>query len=400
MTTNAKNFLCLALVLGNCIFSCAGTNAIAATNFPAVKVFSPQESVYLPGFGPALLCQQSWGFSLQVPVGGEKGGPPKLPISNTNKVQAWLLKTDATAVQQSSKPSLINLWGIADLSEDYQFYSFAKVPVNELAGVVVSLNGKLYCHLIETNDHGPSIVPPDGNLVQISPTNISQSPLSVQVTNFDNYEHINVDYKTDKMVFDKFLTAYGELSDGDAVISSEPVKGVWTTNGVTFKFGGGYVWPYKFKIIEKNHRGEAAMPGYSGYWFYERDFATNLPIRNEIQVYNGGETTVLQIPGLNEPIDLTTQSRQYTIQLEIADYPISGFSGFRPMHKVSELHRQAWLLRADGTIFPARPPQHGGVGNGGWESERLIFQFPRKEGDDAVGAAVSIGGNLYCHALK
>ncbi|HTV40105.1 MAG TPA: hypothetical protein VMF08_06005 [Candidatus Sulfotelmatobacter sp.] len=121
---------------------------------------------------------------------------------------------------------------------------------------------------------------------------------------------------------------------------------------------------------------------------------------NEIQVYNEGdhELIVLQIPGLNESITLTTQARQYTVQLEIADYP---GTTFRPMWEAAELHRQAWLLQADGTVISqARPPQKAGVGNGGWESERLIFQFPRKEADYAVGVAVRIGGNLYCHALK
>ena len=202
------------------------------------------------------------------------------------------------------------------------------------------------------------------------------------------------------MVSDKFLYAREELSDGDAVISSEPIAHVWTTNGAMYSFGGGNISPFKFKLFETGHdRRGAGMPGYSGYWFYERDFATNLPMRtNEIQVYNEEKTGVLQIPGLNEPLFVTTQSRQYTIQLEIADYP---GPEFRPMPKISELHRQAWLLRADGTIFSqAWPPQNGGVGNGGWESERLIFLFPRKKADDAVGVAVSIGGKLYCHALK
>ncbi len=361
---------------------------------------NPQESVSLPGLGPAIFRKQSLGFSLQIPVGGGRG-VARIPASSTNKVQAWLLKTDGTVVPQSAKPSMITLGEFANFSTDYQLYSFTNVPVNELAGVVVSLNGKLYCHQLEMSGHKLSIAPLDENLVRVSPANITNYPLSVSVTNFDNYEHITVVYKADQAVFDKFFTARGELSDGDAVISSEPIKSIWTTNGMTFGCGGGYVWPFKIKIIEKNHRGETAMPGQSGYWFYERDFVTNLPMRtNAIQVYNGGETSDLRISGLNEPIVLTTQSRQYTVQLEIADYPIHGFSGFRPMPKVSELHRQAWLLWADGTIFPARPPQNAGVGNGGWESERLIFQFPRKEGDDAVGIAVSIGGNLYCLALK
>lgn len=393
--------LCLALVLGNCLFLCPGANGIEATNPPEIKIISPQESVNVRGLGTAIFRKQSSGFSLQVPVGFRKDGE-KIYASNTSaaSVQAWLLKIDGTAVLQSEKPSIISLGTVEDYSTDYLFFSFSEVPEDELYGVVVSSDGKFYCHQIEISGHQPSIAPPDENLVRISPANISHYPLSVSVTNFDNWEHITVFYQTDKAVFDKFLYAREEISDGDVVILSEPIAGAWTTNGVRFEFGGGNVWPFKFKIIEEGHRGETGMPGYSGYWLYERDFATNLPMKtNILQVANGYWDMVLQLPGLNESIFLTdSQSREYSVQLETADYP---GTGHRSMPTVAELHRQAWLLRADGTVFfQAQPPDRAGVGNGGWESDRLIFKFPHKEGDDAVGLAVSIGGNLYCHALK
>lgn len=397
---NAKRLICLALALGNCVFSCAETNAIPATNLPDAKIVSPQESVSLPGLGSAFFRKQSAELSLQVPVGFRKDGK-KISPSNTNipNVQAWLLKTDGTAVPQSAKPSMMTLGGIADYSTDYLFYEFSKVPANELAGVVVSLNGKMYCHQIETSDHEPSIAPPDGNLFQISPTNISRSPLSVQVADFDHYEHFTVFYKTDKMVSDKFLYARQELSDGDSVITSEPVADVWTTNGARFDFGGGNIWPFKFKIIEKQHRGETAMPGYSGYWFYLRDFITNASTGTRaVQVVNGKnyQDVFIRMPDLNESISLTRQPSQYTVQLTIKEYPGVG----RPMPKVADLHRQAWLLQADGKmVSQSLPPDRGGVGNAGWSNDLLIFKFPRKPGEDAVGVVVSIDGRLYCREM-
>jgi hypothetical protein len=394
---NAKVFFCLALVLnGHC--RAAETNAITSPKLSVVKIVSPQVSVDLPKLGHAIFREQFSGFSLQVPFGFRKNG--ERTDTNNPVLQVWLLNADGTSIPQSQKPTVISLGTFSNYSTDYMFYKFGPVSQNELAGVVVSLNSKFYCHAIEMTGWEPSVAP-DENLIQISPANIANYPLSVSVTNFDNYEHITVFYKTGKAVFDKFLSAREELSDGDAVISSEPVAGVWMTNGVRFECGGGAVSPFKFEIIEQRHRGETAMPGYSGYWFYERDFATNSPSKtNNVQVQNDGnhDTTLLQIPGLNEPIILTTQPRQYTVQLEIADYP--GIE-FRPMGKVAELHRQAWLLRADGTIVSqAQPPQKAGVGNGGWEDQRLIFKFPCTKGEDAVGLAVSIGGNLYCRALK
>ena len=392
-----KLLLCLALVL--VIFPGARTNAIVATNLPEMQIANPQESVHLPRLGSAIFRKQSSGFSLQIPIAFRKGNENIL-ASNTNKIQAWLLKTDGTAVPQSSKPSMMNLGSIGDYSTDYLFYMFSKVPANELAGVVVSLNGKLYCRQIEMNGHEPSVAPPDANLVHISPTNISGSPLTVQTTNFDNYEHFTLLYKTDKTVSDKFLYACQELSDGDAVISSEPIAGVWTTNGVMFEFGGGYVYSFKFKIIETGHRGETPMPGYSGYWFYERDFVTNTPMHtNDIQVITekDRQEMVIGMPGLNENISLTKQSTLYTVQLDVRCYP----GDFQPWPKGEDLHRQAWLLRADGTAFSQTlPPDRAGSGNAGWSTEYLTFEFPRKAGDDAVGLVVNIGGQLYCRDIE
>ncbi len=378
------------------ILSIATANATAPPDLVSDGIVSPQESA-----GHSFFRKQSSGFSLQVPIGSEKGGRTMQgSITNTANVQAWLLKNDGTAVPQLERPSVISIGGVADYSNDYLFFDFSKVPASELAGVVVNKNGKFYCHAIEMKGREPSVAPPDEDLVRILPMNISQYPLSVHVTNIDNAEHFTVVYKTDKTVFDKFLYAREELSDGDAVISSEPMAASWTASGAKFEFTTGYPWPFKFKIIEDGHSGTTAMPGYSGYWFYERDFATKASARtNAVQVYNDGdhEEIDLHIPGLNESISLTRQTRRYTVQLTIRSYP--GAERLEP--KEAELHWQAWLLRADGTaISQAQPPDRAGSGMGGWMTDYLIFKFPRRAGDDAIGVAVSIGGNLYCHSLK
>lgn len=399
---NPKLLLCLALVSDNCFLSGVGKDAVAATNLPDLKIVSPQESVYLPGLGSATFSKQSSRFSLQVPVGFRKDGE-KFSASTTNavNVEAWLLKTDGAGVPQSAKPSMMTFGTIADYSTDYLFYEFLKVPASELAGVVVRSNGKFYSHQIETSDNESSIVPPDGNLFQISPTNIFQSPLSVHVADVDHYEHFTVFYKTDKAISDKFLYAWQELSDGGSVISSEPVTHVWTTNGAMFEFGGGNIWPFKIKIIEKQHRGETAMSGYSGYRFYLRDFATNTLMETKaVQVVNvkDCQEIVIMMPDLNESICFTKQAEQYTVQLVIKEYP---GNAYWPIPKLDELHRQVWVLLADGTTIPQlQPPDTIGVGNAGWTSDRLIFKFPRKQGEDAVGVVVSLDGRLYCHEIK
>ncbi len=391
---SAKKILCLALVLANCTLLCVKTNALVTTNSPDIKIVSPQD------LGFATFREQTSSLSLQIPVAfGKDGEQTSDADAYTSKTQAWILKTDGTIVPQLSQPSMITIGDMGNYETHYLFYDFAKVPANELAGVVISRNGKFYCRQIEMSGR-PPIAPPDG-LLQVSPTNISQTPLFVQVTNFDNYEHFTVFYKTDNPTA-KFLSAWQELSDGDAVINSNPATATATTNGVLFKFGGGYLWPpFKFKVIEKQYPGETRRPGYSGYWFYPRDFLANAPKEtNAVKVVNGKDYRRMDITmaGLNEPINLTSQTRQYTVQMMIGSYPDDEI--WR-MPKVNELHRQAWLLRADGTaISQASPPVRVGGGGGGWTDMFLDFRFPRKPGDDAVGLVVSIGGGLYYHELK
>jgi hypothetical protein len=50
---------------------------------------------------------------------------------------------------------VVTIGSIGDYSTDYMYYEFPKVPVNELSGVVVSVDGKLYCHKIEKSQSKP-----------------------------------------------------------------------------------------------------------------------------------------------------------------------------------------------------------------------------------------------------
>jgi hypothetical protein len=62
---------------------------------------------------------------------------------------------DGSSIPQLDKPSVISIGSIGDYSTDYMLYQFPKVPVSELSGVVVCLNGKLYCHEIEKSRSKP-----------------------------------------------------------------------------------------------------------------------------------------------------------------------------------------------------------------------------------------------------
>jgi hypothetical protein len=151
-----KIILCLALVLsGDYILSRAGeTNAITSTNLSVAKIVNPQVSVDLPKLGHAIFTEQSPNFFLQVPIGYRKNGEPMSNSSNLD-LQVWLLKTDGTSIPQSAKQSSVSVGSIGVDSTDYLIYQFSQVPVDELSGVVVSMNGKLYCHEIEKNQSKP-----------------------------------------------------------------------------------------------------------------------------------------------------------------------------------------------------------------------------------------------------
>ena len=68
--------------------------------------------------------------------------------------------------------------------------------------------------------------------------------------------------------------------------------------------------------------------------------------------------------------------------------------------KASDLHRQVWLLRADGTaISQSQQPAVIGISNAGWSNDYLIFSFQKKSTNEVAGIVVSVDGKLYCREL-
>jgi hypothetical protein len=63
-------------------------------------------------------------------------------------IQVWLLSTDGRALAQKAKP--INVQYAGSLF-DSMIFSFEHVPTNELAGIVLGVNGKLYVREIKSN---------------------------------------------------------------------------------------------------------------------------------------------------------------------------------------------------------------------------------------------------------
>jgi len=396
MTISARLSIACALVLGSFVICHAtGTDGIVSTN-ALVKIVSPQVSVDLPKLGHAIFREQASGFSLQVPIGFRENG--NRTDTNRTDLQVWLLRTDGTVIPPLGNPSLI----ILD-STEYRFYEFSKVPADELSGVVASLNGKFYCREIEWSNHPPAAARNGGDIFQITPANIAESPISVRVTNWDSSERFTVFYKTDKTL-DRFLDARLEVSDAGSIISSEPLRKVWATNGFKFEFNTGFVWPFKFKLIEAAHDGEKAMTGFSGYWFYLRNFDTNVSaIAPSVAAFEkttrsvDGRVGSILMPDLGEPLAFNEQPTQFTLQITV---DTSRDNEKHTVPKANELHRQAWLLRPDGTAIPQiQKPQVGGVGNGGFTSYYLVFTFPRKSTNEVGGIAVSVNGKLYCREL-
>jgi hypothetical protein len=114
-------------------------------NVSDAKIVSPQ-GIQLNGSGPAVFREQSSCFSVLVPMGFLKNWRER---SDATAARVWLLRIDGTSVPQLDPPFVFSLGAPGDYATDYQFYRFVKVPRKELAAVVVSYHGKLYCHEIE-----------------------------------------------------------------------------------------------------------------------------------------------------------------------------------------------------------------------------------------------------------
>jgi hypothetical protein len=120
------------------------SSVMASVNLSNAKIVSPQY-VQLNGSGPAIFREQSSCFSVQVPIGFLKNWKER---KDTDVVQVWLLRADGTQVPQCAEPFVFSIGTFGEHAKDYQFYTFPKVPEDELASVIVSYNGRLYCHEI------------------------------------------------------------------------------------------------------------------------------------------------------------------------------------------------------------------------------------------------------------
>lgn len=118
-------------------------------NLSDAKMIS-SHGIQLNGSGPAIFREQSSCFSVLVPMGFLKNWRER---NDSTAARVWLLKTDGSTVPQLDPPFIFSLGSWGDYATDYQFYRFAKVPKKELAAVVVSYHGKLYCHEIEKIAH-------------------------------------------------------------------------------------------------------------------------------------------------------------------------------------------------------------------------------------------------------
>jgi len=117
---------------------------VEPVNLSNVKIVSPQ-GIQLNGSGPAVFREQSACFSVQIPMGFLKHWKDR---KGADVAQVWLLRADGTQVPQCAEPFVFSIGTLGEYARDYQFYTFPKVPENELASVVVSYNGRLYCHEI------------------------------------------------------------------------------------------------------------------------------------------------------------------------------------------------------------------------------------------------------------
>jgi hypothetical protein len=90
------------------------------------------------------LSQQGWKvIAVQVQVGSAKDSEHKSESSFGVPPQIWFLRTDGTSIPPKGKPDFIGIsnGGYVDYS---MVYNFANVRTQDVAGIVVSVDGKLY----------------------------------------------------------------------------------------------------------------------------------------------------------------------------------------------------------------------------------------------------------------
>lgn len=115
-----------------------------SVNLLEAKIVNPQE-IPLNGSGAAIFQEQSSCLSVLVPMGLLRHWKKR---KGADTAQVWLLRMDGTQVPQCAQPFVFSMGMPGDYARDYQFHTFPKIPPDELASIVVSFQGRLYCHQI------------------------------------------------------------------------------------------------------------------------------------------------------------------------------------------------------------------------------------------------------------
>jgi hypothetical protein len=121
-------------------------------------------------------------------------------------------------------------------------------------------------------------------------------------------------------------------------------------------------------------------------------------VHNEKYPGVGNVRTInLKMPGLNDTVFFNEQPTLFTVQIIVDGYR-DNKEHITP--KAGDLHRQVWLLRADGTaISQSQEPAVISISNAGWSNDYLIFGFQKKSTNEVAGIVVSVNGKLYCREL-
>jgi hypothetical protein len=154
--------------------------------------------------------------------------------------------------------------------------------------------------------------PPDWNL-----------PVSVRVTDANFGKDFTVYVKNIGPEDDKFVGGELSVSTGDNQIAACAVEKKWTTNGVQFEFtvSAAYRQASRFRVWEAYHQGKQPHQGYTGYWFYLRDFATNnAPISRQIGTSEVAPEIIQALPKRVRALRPGTPGDMVWKQLNLAAY--------------------------------------------------------------------------------
>jgi hypothetical protein len=130
------------------ILVCGPTDAKDPSNVPGLPSHFRHIDAKMDiagGFGDVLMTEQPTFYSVQVPVGSarvdRKWTPPDLTGIG---LQVWLLRADGSAIPQLQKPSIAMIGNFGSYGTTYMVYGFERDPTNDVARIVIQVNGRLY----------------------------------------------------------------------------------------------------------------------------------------------------------------------------------------------------------------------------------------------------------------